>query len=192
MLPGLERNSAHPVSTPRVAALPPPDKIFFPFQVSTRDVLLQTAKLLGVEEDALGEVLTQQKRVLRGEEIFTPLDVDQVRLAVKRQEHVVTPFIAAALSWFPLFSVLLLVLTLSCHLSHFSDSAFLFLSCLLVFYALSIILAPFLSFSLPPHTAAVLTLSLLPYHLSHLSDSSAFVSFLLGLPLCRLATRVTR
>jgi myosin X len=46
-------------------------------QVSTRDVLARAAKLLGVDADNLGEVLTQQKRVLRGEEIFTPLDVDQ-------------------------------------------------------------------------------------------------------------------
>ena len=35
------------------------------------------AGLLGLEEAALGEVLTQQMRVLRGESISTPLDVAQ-------------------------------------------------------------------------------------------------------------------
>lgn len=46
--------------------------------VITQDDLRKCASLLGIEIDDLAEILTQQKRVLRGEEIFTPLDVDQV------------------------------------------------------------------------------------------------------------------
>ncbi|EDQ90134.1 uncharacterized protein MONBRDRAFT_7459 [Monosiga brevicollis MX1] len=46
-------------------------------QVATQAVLEQVCQLLGIEEAGLAEVLTQQKRVLRGEEIYTPLDVDQ-------------------------------------------------------------------------------------------------------------------
>jgi len=47
-------------------------------QISSRQVVAAAAKLLGVDNDNLSEVLTQIKRVVRGEEIFTPLDLEQV------------------------------------------------------------------------------------------------------------------
>ena len=37
----------------------------------------QVANLLGVDVEKLAEVMTQTKRVVRGEEIFTPLDISQ-------------------------------------------------------------------------------------------------------------------
>eukprot|EP00049_Salpingoeca_infusionum_P017514 m.353252 g.353252 ORF g.353252 m.353252 type:complete len:1850 (+) comp16718_c0_seq1:158-5707(+) len=46
-------------------------------QIASPQPLASTANLLGLEESAMAELLTQQKRVLRGEEIFTPLEIDQ-------------------------------------------------------------------------------------------------------------------
>ena len=46
-------------------------------QVTNEDVLKVAADFLGLEASALGEVLTQQLRNLRGEDIATPLDVPQ-------------------------------------------------------------------------------------------------------------------
>eukprot|EP00056_Hartaetosiga_gracilis_P013065 m.213142 g.213142 ORF g.213142 m.213142 type:complete len:1878 (+) comp13789_c0_seq6:2376-8009(+) len=45
--------------------------------VANFDQLERFCLLLGIEVDDVSEILTQQKRVLRGEEIFTPLDVGQ-------------------------------------------------------------------------------------------------------------------
>lgn len=47
-------------------------------QIGDSSIVDSVANLLGVEASGFAEVLTQIKRVVRGEEITTPLDVNQV------------------------------------------------------------------------------------------------------------------
>uniref|UniRef100_A0A4W3GSA6 Unconventional myosin-X-like n=1 Tax=Callorhinchus milii TaxID=7868 RepID=A0A4W3GSA6_CALMI len=48
-------------------------------QITSKSVLNKVSDLLGLDSFQLAEVLTQRSFILRGEEISSPLTVDQVR-----------------------------------------------------------------------------------------------------------------
>ncbi|KAM3928507.1 unconventional myosin-X [Leptodactylus fuscus] len=65
-------------------------------QISTKTALGRTADLLGLDPEQLTEALTQKSMILRGEEIFTPLSIEQ---AIDSRDSVAMALYSQCFTW---------------------------------------------------------------------------------------------